>query len=178
MGQSTSVDADTLPDEIDHDLFKLISGGLYDQAKFDAAKDENGNVTRDWVMVQAKKLSPIEKMMLPPIPKGSIPKQTKQENLFDKMDVDFEKEQLLEKAQATSVGFMSFKKGLSRHAYSHADEYKPRGPKVNLNSQTLNSLLFPLHSSLVLFLSSSLSHHSSLFYLNLLSFPFFTFKSS
>jgi len=125
MGQSTSIDATSLPDKIDHDLFKKISGGLYDQAKFDKTKDENGFVTREDVLALAKKLSPIERMLLPP-----LEKLEKKDNLFDHMDVDAEKEKLLEKAQATSVGFMSFKKGLSRHAYSHAEEFKPRGPKV------------------------------------------------
>jgi hypothetical protein len=61
---------------IDHDLFKRISGGLYDQAKFYMTKDENGFVTREAVVAMAKKLSPIERMLLPPL--------EKLENLFDK----------------------------------------------------------------------------------------------
>ena len=91
------------------DLYKKISGGLYHQELFDQSKDKDGLVPREWLNEQANKLTPMEKMLLPPL------ERLPHHELYEEIDTEQEKEKILEKAQATSVGFMSFKKGESKY---------------------------------------------------------------
>ena len=80
-----------------------------------------------------EKLTPRKRVQLPPLPAN----MKNLESLYDDVDIDVEKEKMVEKAQAVSVGFSSFKKGLSRKGFAYADQnFNARGPRQKIEEES------------------------------------------